>query len=62
MHFVIVEEELDNFALNVLEVRRLKFLEALEFDFRRVSRLLNVLESPPIRLRKVSIYKSLGKG
>ena len=53
---------MDNFALNVLEVQRLKFLEALEFDFGRVSRLLNVLESPPIRLRKVSIYKSLGKG
>ena len=53
--------ELDNFALNVLEVRRLKFLEALELDFGRVSRVLNVLESPPIRLRKVFIYKSFGK-
>ena len=55
---------MNNFALNVLEVRRLKFLkflEALELDFERVLRLLNVLEYPPIRLRKVSIYKSFGK-
>ena len=31
-------------------------MEALELNFGRVSRLLNVCVFPPIRLRNVSIY------
>ena len=52
-----------NAALNVLHIQRLKFLmflEVLEPDSGRASKLLNVSESP-IRLRMVSIYRSLGE-
>ena len=52
------------FALNVLRIRRLKFLmflDVLELDSGRASRILNVSESPYTRPRRVSIYKRLGE-
>jgi len=48
---------LNDFASNVLHIRRMKFLE---LDSSKTSRLLNVFESPSIRERRVSIYGGLG--
>ena len=44
---------------NVLRIRRLKFLEALELDYRRVLRLMNYFST---RLGRVFIYRSSGGG
>ena len=44
---------------NVLRIRRMKFLEALELDYRRVSRLMNCIST---RLGRVFIHRSLGGG
>lgn len=44
---------------NILRIQRLKFLEALELDYGRVSRLMNCVS---IRLGRVFIYRSLGGG
>ena len=38
----------------------MKFLEVLELDSSKTSRLMNVFESSSIRGRRVSIYGSLG--
>jgi len=53
---------LNAFALNGPRIQMLKFLmflEVLELDFDRDSKLLNVSKSPFTRLRRFFSYKSL---
>ena len=59
INFEIWKDDLNEFASNVVKIRKLKFLEALELDSGKVLRLLNVCQYPLIRLRRISIYRSL---
>ena len=42
INFEIWKDDLNEFASNVVKIRKLKFLEALELDSGKVLRLLNV--------------------